>query len=130
MEYPEKVRRYFETAPEAAGLEGEQGFCVAGDAGRESEGLRVWFGIRVEAGKVVDACFRAYGCPYAIGTAAHVAGLLRGRDLASNGIDPLAIARELELPAEKVNCALCAEDAVSVLWSNWRGILQSKPVEV
>ncbi len=128
MEYPEKVTRYFELAPDAPSLEGRLGFCVAGDAGRESEGLRIWFAVQVHDGQVADACFRAYGCPYAIATAAHIARLLPGRDSEAHAVAPLEIARELGLPDEKLNCALCAEDALGALWANWRALEESNPV--
>lgn len=128
MEYPEKVIRYFESAPERVSLVGARGFCVTGSAGRESEGLRLWFAARVVDDRIEDACFRAYGCPYAIATAALVAEQLPGKGKAAHGVKPLEIAGALGLPDEKLNCALCAEDALEDLWANWRALGQSKPV--
>ncbi len=122
MDYSEPVRKYFEAPRRAGDLAGKAGFCIAGSAGRESEGLRIWLAARIEAGRVAEACFRAYGCPYTIAVADFSAGGLEGKQLGELGIEPLAVASELGLPDEKLNCALCAEDAINDLKANWKAL--------
>lgn len=126
MDYSEPVRRYFESPGKAGDLVGGEGFCVAGSAGQESQGLRIWLSARVVDNRVVEACFRAYGCPYTIAMGAYAAERLEGATPEAVAIDPLAAAGELGLPDEKLNCALCAEDALNDLRANWAALEQSK----
>lgn len=126
MDYSEPVRRYFDAPGRGGDLEGNQGFCLAGSAGRESEGLRIWLGARIVDDKIVEACFRAYGCPYTIALAAFAAEHMEGQEVSSVGIAPLEVASELGLPDEKLNCALCAEDALGDLRANWQALTKSK----
>ncbi|NNF51660.1 MAG: hypothetical protein HKN59_04405 [Gammaproteobacteria bacterium] len=119
MDYSETVRHYFDEPGRAGNLKGTAGYCVSGSAGRESEGLRIWLAARIVDDHCVEACFRAYGCPYTIAMAAFAAEKTEGLDQASVGLAPLEAARELGLPDEKLACALCAEDALADLKTNW-----------
>ena len=130
MEYSEPVRRYFECPAGAGALQGRKGLCVAGSAGLESRGLRIWLAARIVDGRVAEARFRAYGCPNTIAVAAWTTEQITGQAAHELGIDPLAAAAELALPAEKLNCALCAEDALDELRSNWAALAQSKNREI
>lgn len=125
MDYSEPVRRYFERSVTAGALIGREGVCVVGSAGRESQGLRIWLAARILDGRVAEARFRAYGCPNTIAVAAWTADEMAGKAADDLSLDPLAVAEHLELPAEKLNCALCAEDALNNLRSNWSQLLQS-----
>ena len=126
MDYSESVRRYFDQPDKAGDVAGGEGFCVSGSAGRESEGLRIWLAGRIVDNRCVEACFRAYGCPYTIAMAAFAAEQIEGKDQSRLDFAPLKAARELGLPDEKLACALCAEDALTDLKANWRAVLQSK----
>ncbi len=126
MEYSESVRRYFDRPTRAGAMAGTEGVCVAGSAGRERDGLRIWLAARIVDNKVAEACFRAYGCPYTIATAALAAEQMEGRDPGSIRFAPLEAAQMLSLPDEKLNCALCAEDAISDLQANWAELVKSK----
>lgn len=126
MDYSEAVRRYFDRPRKAGDLSGTDGFCVTGSAGRESEGLRIWLAGRIVDNRCVEACFRAYGCPYTIAVAALAAESAEGLVQEDIEFEPLAVARELGLPDEKLACALCAEDALAELRANWGALGKSK----
>lgn len=126
MDYSEPVRRYFERPALAGVIEGRRGLCVSGSAGQENQGLRIWLAARIVDGRIAEARFKAYGCPHTIAMAAWTAEQLAGKAVGELEMDPLDAAAQLALPAEKLNCALCAEDALLDLRSNWLALTESE----
>lgn len=129
MDYSEPVRRYFEEPGNVGDIAGQNGYCVAASAGRESEGMRIWLAARIEGDKVAEACFRAYGCPYTIAVAAYAAEKMEGCTAERLAFEPLEVGARLALPDEKLACALCAEDALHGLKANWQALRQSQASE-
>lgn len=86
---------------------------LSGRAGSKAAGLLVEFCLRVSDGRIDHAAFRAWGCPHSIAVASWLTEQLPGSSLdEAQSLDLDAIARELELPAEKWRCVLTAEDAL------------------
>ncbi len=104
-------------AGEPAGVVPER--TLKGEAGRESEGTRVRFTLCVGDGRVLEARYRAYGCPHTLATCEWLARSLEGRQAAalragaSGGLGgPLDWAQRLGVPPAKLGRLLTVEDAL------------------
>jgi NifU-like protein involved in Fe-S cluster formation len=111
VSYSQLVRQLFATTPHAGRIP-RQGDVRIGRAGGPAHGVEVEFSILVSGARVARACFRAFGCPYTIAGASLVAQRLSGARLAGFRVDPQALARELDAPAEKLGNLLIVEEAL------------------
>lgn len=69
--------------------------------------------VRVGAGVVLDARFKAHGCGYTIAAASYATEWVKGKSLdEARRMTPTVLADELDMPAERFHCALLVEDAV------------------
>jgi NifU-like protein involved in Fe-S cluster formation len=119
-----------ELEPAAPG-EGSGARILKGEAGRESEGTRVRFTLRVAEGRVLDVRYRVYGCPHTLATcewlarvlpSQSVAALLGGPQAAHQAAHqvahrgtlggPLEWVARLEVPDLKLGRLLVVEDAL------------------
>lgn len=98
----------------AAAAEPAAGRWVHGEAGRRREGAQLRFHLRVDrCGRVLDARFEAYGCPWTIAAAEWVASRLPGRtagDLLPGS--PAEWAAALSVPVDRLGRLLVIEDAL------------------
>jgi len=92
---------------------------LRGEAGRESGGTRVRFTLCLGEGRVLEARYRAYGCPHTLATCEWLARSLEGQPAAAlqgaglGGLGgPLDWARRLGVPPEKLGRLLIIEDAL------------------
>jgi NifU-like protein involved in Fe-S cluster formation len=93
---------------------------LLGDAGREQHGTRVRFALRVAGRRVLEARYRAFGCPYTLAACEWLARQLQGRELAAPAAaglaqvvgGPLDWARTLQIPAARLGRLLVIEDAL------------------
>jgi hypothetical protein len=86
---------------------------LQGQAGRESEGTRVFFELKIGDGIVKSARFSVYGCPHTVAVAAWLCETLEGAPL--TGVAPGAPADwagKFAVPAEKLGRLLVVEDAL------------------
>ena len=123
--YGDEVRRRMRTLAGAGDLPaGPELVCaVAGDA---EQGARVRFEFRVEGGRVLDARFRAFGCPHFIASASWLTDRLRGAGRADlEAWDWREAAEALEVPPAKFGRLLTLQDAVRTAARNWPGAAQS-----
>ncbi len=118
---------------EESGAPGDAGGprILKGEAGRESEGTRVRFTLRVGEGRVLDVRYRVYGCPHTLATCEWLARALPGQSMAAllgapqgtpqgtpQGAHrvtlggPLDWAARLDVPAPKLGRLLVVEDAL------------------
>lgn len=111
--YPPLVWELFTQTPRAGRVEGG----VAAEAGTPAGGARLRLEVRVEAqGRIEDARFLAWGCPYVIATGAWLAQWLVGQPRAALAAPPLAELRTaLEIPEERAHCGLMAQDVLRAL---------------
>lgn len=78
--------------------------------------------IRVRNGVVDAACFRAYGCGALIATGALLAEVLPGLSLAQlQDMSSGDIVGPLQLPQDKLHCALLALDAIAAAVVDYQG---------
>jgi NifU-like protein involved in Fe-S cluster formation len=96
---------------------------VAGDA---EQGARVRFEFRVEGGRVLEARFRAFGCPHFIAAASWLTDRLRGAGRAElENWDWREAAEALDVPPAKFGRLLTLQDAIRDAGRNWPGAGQS-----
>ncbi len=121
--YSPRVLDLFARLPGAARLSAGPGMQIAGEAIAVERGAWVRFEARVEAGRIAECVFRAWGCPHVLAAAAWVASEARARAIAdSASFDASRLARELDAPAEKMGRMLVVEDAFRALLERARAV--------
>ena len=66
-----------------------------------------------ETGKVVDACFKTFGCGSALASSSLATEWVKGRTVdEATGIKNKDIAEELALPPVKRHCSVLAEESI------------------
>lgn len=95
---------------------------ATGRAGDREQGAEVALYCRIAAGKVVEARFRAFGCPHLIAAASWLTDRLRGADRDElESWDWREAAEALEVPPAKFGRLLTLQDAVRAAAGNWPG---------
>jgi NifU-like protein involved in Fe-S cluster formation len=111
--YSEPVWRLFRETPRAGVIEGP---AVTGSATTRAGSGRLRLQVRVESHQVSEARFQAYGCPTTIAVGAWLAERAMGRGLAElAALRAADIRQALEIPEDKLHCALLGEDAIKSL---------------
>lgn len=114
MEYTPEVVRRFDSPRRAGELRAGVPGLVSGEA--EDRTLQVWvrFQLQVIDGVVRAARFTAFGCPHTVAAASRAAEWLEGRPVSEvERLDARELARELDVPVEKLGKLLRIEDAVA-----------------
>lgn len=121
--YSDTVRALFRALDGAGDLPPAPGIAVSAEAIALDRGAWVRFSARIEAGRIADCRFRAFGCPHTLAAASFAAGRLLGAPVdAPLSIDAAALARALDVPAEKRGRLLVVEDALRSLAAAARGV--------
>jgi len=82
--------------------------------------------IKVEEGKIVDSCFKAFGCGSAIASSSYVSEIIKGKRVSeASEVSNKKIASELSLPPVKLHCSMLAEEAIKSALKDY----ESKNVE-
>lgn len=111
--YPEPVWRLFRETPRAGTLEAP---ALTGTATTRAGSGRLRLQVRLDAGRIGDARFQAYGCPTTIAVGAWLAERAVGLTPAELGALRAADIRQaLEIPEDRLHCALMGEDTVKSL---------------
>jgi nitrogen fixation protein NifU and related proteins len=86
---------------------------LRGEAGSEHHGAVIRIELRRDGAMVVDARFKAWGCPATIACASLVTEWVRGRTLAdARAVDVRGLVAPLELPIDRLYAPLLVEDAL------------------
>lgn len=116
--YSDRVRALFADPPGGGDLPEGPGERVRGEAGSPERGAWVVFEARVLDGRILQAAFRAWGCPHVIAACSVVAGRLGGQPVAAAGaVDVSVLAGELGVPPEKLGRLLVVHEAATALAS-------------
>jgi NifU-like protein involved in Fe-S cluster formation len=116
LRYSPRVLELFRKLPGAGALPAGAGTVVAGEAVALDRGAWVRFEARLEAGRVADCRFRAFGCPHTLAAAALAASkLVTAAPADTSPVDARLLAQELDVPAEKLGRLLVVEDAIHAL---------------
>lgn len=111
--YPDFVWRLFEERPRAGMLDGVTRTGIASTPANRSQ---LELQVRMRGPRVEDARFRAHGCPISIAVGAWLAGQAIGRTLPElASIRAVDIRQALEIPEDRLHCALLGEDAIKSL---------------
>ena len=111
--YPDVVWRLFEQRPRAGVLDNP---TLTGIASTPANRSQLELQVRMSGPRIEDARFRAYGCPISIAVGAWLAGHAIGRTLPELAtIRAPDIRQALEIPENRLHCALLGEDALKSL---------------
>lgn len=112
--YNEEVRAHFFAPLNSGRLFASNRAVVYGHAGARHHGREVEFQLQVTPEhRVIDCRYRVYGCPATIALCSLASEALKGRLLAeAAAFSVMALADELQLPAEKRDAAIVVEDAI------------------
>jgi len=122
---PPAIRARF-TAPQHGGpLAGLFDAVHRGEAGEVAQGTWIRLQLGIRQGRVAEARFAAYGCPWTIAACDWLAGRLEGAaapgPAAPTGPglgSPLDWARELGVPEARLARLLVLEDALRAAWQS------------
>jgi len=75
-----------------------------------------------DAGNIIDACFKTFGCGSAIASSSVATEWVKGQTLESaTSITNSDIAKHLSLPPVKLHCSMLAEDAIKAAVKDLQG---------
>jgi len=114
MAYSEKVLSHYEKPRNVGSLDKKAKNVGTGIVGAPECGDVMKLQIQVDdAGKIVDAKFKTFGCGSAIASSSLATEWIKGRTLdEAMAIKNTQIVQELSLPPVKIHCSVLAEDAI------------------
>lgn len=117
--YDALVLEHFER-PRNAGRHAPGPQVISAAAGQTAQGTRFVLSGRIEAQRLAELRFEAYGCPHSIAAASWLTQRLQGASRAElRAWDWREVAAALNVPAEKRGRLLVLEDAVRALERAW-----------
>jgi nitrogen fixation NifU-like protein len=127
MAYSDKVIDHTENPRNVGTLDKNDENVGTGLVGAPACGDVMRLQIKVEAGKIVDAKFKTFGCGSAIASSSLATEWLKGRSLEeAESIKNTDIVEELNLPPVKIHCSVLAEDAIKSAIADFRAKQASK----
>ena len=114
MRYSEKVNDHFSNPRNVGSLDRDSQKVGTGVVGAPACGDVMQLQLQIsDDGIIEDAKFKTFGCGSAIASSSLVTTLVKGKNiLDAEKIKNVDIARELELPPQKIHCSVLAEDAI------------------
>jgi nitrogen fixation NifU-like protein len=122
MAYSDKVIDHFNNPRNVGTLDKNSTRVGTGIVGAPECGDVMKLQIEVdEAGRIVDAKFKTFGCGSAIAASSLATEWLKGRNVTeASEIKNSDIVTELSLPPVKIHCSVLAEDAVKAAIEDWK----------
>jgi len=122
MKYSEKLMDHFNNPRNVGALDKNSAHVGTGIVGAPSCGDVMKLQIEVDdAGRIVDAKFKTFGCGSAIAASSLATEWLKGRHVdEATALKNTDIANELALPPVKIHCSVLAEDAVKAAIEDWK----------
>ncbi|XP_051749285.1 iron-sulfur cluster assembly enzyme b [Ctenopharyngodon idella] len=120
--YHEKVVDHYENPRNVGSLDKNAKNVGTGLVGAPACGDVMKLQIEVdEAGKIVDAKFKTFGCGSAIASSSLATEWVKGKSInEALSIKNTDIAKELSLPPVKLHCSMLAEDAIKAALADYR----------
>lgn len=114
MRYSDKVQDHFTNPRNVGSLDRNAKNVGTAVVGAPACGDVMQLQLQVsEDGVIEDAKFKTFGCGSAIASSSLVTTMVKGKNLADvEKIKNVDIAKELELPPQKIHCSVLAEDAI------------------
>jgi len=121
MRYSEKVNDHFNNPRNVGSLDRKSDSVGTGLVGAPACGDVMQLQIQIsENGIIEDAKFKTFGCGSAIASSSLVTTLVIGRNINEiKEIKNVDIAKQLELPPQKIHCSVLAEDAIKAAIKNY-----------
>ena len=114
MRYNNKIHEHFNNPKNVGSLDREEKNVGTGLVGAPACGDVMQLQLQInEKGIIEDAKFKTFGCGSAIASSSYVTTLVMGKSIEEiKNIKNVDIAKELELPPQKIHCSVLAEDAI------------------
>ena len=114
MRYSDKIQDHFENPRNVGSLDRNLKNVGTAVVGAPACGDVMQLQLQIsEEGIIEDAKFKTFGCGSAIASSSLVTTMVKGKKLDYVGkIRNVDIAKELELPPQKIHCSVLAEDAI------------------
>mgnify|MGYP006227622047 CR=1 FL=1 len=114
MRYSSKVNDHFSNPRNVGSLDRTSNKVGTAVVGAPACGDVMQLQLQIsEDGVIEDAKFKTFGCGSAIASSSLVTTMVKGKNLAeAESIRNVEIAKELELPPQKIHCSVLAEDAI------------------
>lgn len=114
MRYSEKVNDHFTNPRNVGSLDRDSEQVGTGVVGAPACGDVMQLQLKIsDEGIIEDAKFKTFGCGSAIASSSLVTTMVKGKNiLEAKSIKNVEIAKELELPPQKIHCSVLAEDAI------------------
>jgi len=120
--YDPSVIDHYENPRNVGSINAKDSDVGTGRVGAPACGDVMKLQIRVgEDGKIVESCFKTFGCGSAIASSSLATEMLQGMKLDDAfQITNKQIAAELKLPPVKLHCSMLAEDAIKAAISDFK----------
>ena len=114
MRYSDKVQEHFDNPKNFGSLDSRDSNVGTGLVGAPACGDVMQLQLQInEDGVIEDAKFKTFGCGSAIASSSYVTTLVKVKSIDDiKKIRNVYIAKELELPPQKIHCSVLAEDAI------------------
>lgn len=121
MRYSDKVNDHFQNPRNVGSLDRNSEKVGTGVVGAPACGDVMQLQLQIsEQGIIEDAKFKTFGCGSAIASSSLVTTLVKGKKIEEvKNIKNVDIAKELELPPQKIHCSVLAEDAIKAAIKNY-----------
>ena len=122
MAYSEKIVDHYENPRNVGSFDKNDEHVGTGIVGAPECGDVMKLQIKCnEAGKIVDAKFKTFGCGSAIASSSLATEWLKGRTVEQAlEIKNTDIVKELSLPPVKIHCSVLAEDAIRAAVTDYK----------
>ena len=128
MKYSDKVIAHFEKPHNVGSLNKRDPQVGTGLVGAPACGDVMQLQIKInDDGIIEDVKFKTFGCGSAIASSSLVTTLVKNKSIAEiENIRNVDIARELDLPPQKIHCSVLAEDAIKAAIADYRNKLEKQ----
>jgi nitrogen fixation NifU-like protein len=120
MAYSDKVVDHFNNPRNMGSFQKDELDVGTGIVGAPECGDVMKLQIKVQAGTIVDAKFKTFGCGSAIASSSLSTEWLKGKTVEEAAlIKNTDIVQELNLPPVKIHCSVLAEDAIKAALADY-----------
>jgi len=129
MRYNDKVKDHFNNPRNMGSMDKKDPSVGTAIVGAPACGDVMQLQLKInEQGIIEDAKFKTFGCGSAIASSSLVTTMVKGRHIKdAEAVTNISIAKELELPPQKIHCSVLAEDAIKAAIKNYKE--KTKPIK-
>ena len=122
MRYNDKVKDHFNNPRNMGSMDKKDPSVGTAIVGAPACGDVMQLQLKInEQGIIEDAKFKTFGCGSAIASSSLVTTMVKGRHIKdAEAVTNISIAKELELPPQKIHCSVLAEDAIKAAIKNYK----------